>query len=101
MSSIMQGINKEIEKQIKKGVAEKLNASCANYYGNNKELQNMITKKDFADIIKNVKVSYTGGHLNISVDPKDKDAVKDEDKDRFDKFCNEFFSAIATEYFDK
>lgn len=101
MSNIMQGINREIEKQIKKGVAEKLNTSCANYYGNNKELQNMITKKDFADVIKNVKVSYTGGHLNISIDPKDENAVKEEDRDRFDTLCNEFFGVTVAEYFGK
>ncbi len=61
----------------------------------------MITKKDFADVIKNVKVSCTGEHLNISIDPKDENAVKEEDRDRFDKLCNEFLSVVTSEYFEK
>ncbi len=32
----MQGINREIEKQIKRDISERLNTSSGSYYGNNK-----------------------------------------------------------------
>ena len=52
--SIMDGIMKEAGKNLERDIAKKLNSSCGKYYNGNKKLREMISKEDFADVIKNV-----------------------------------------------
>ena len=99
--SIMSGIMKETGKKLEKDIAKKLNGSCGKYYNGNKKLQSMISKKDFANVIKNVNVSFRNGNLNVSVNPNDEDAVSGDDKKKFDDLCNEFFEETVSESFAK
>lgn len=71
MSGIMKAVNKNLERDI----AKKLNILCGKYYNSNKKLQEMISKENFADVIKRANVDFTNGNLNVSVDPKDDDIV--------------------------
>lgn len=59
----------------------------------------MISKEDFADVIKNVNVSFRNGNLNVSVNSKDEDAVSEQNKKKFDEICNKFFEQAVSEYF--
>ena len=59
----------------------------------------LISKEDFANVIKNVNVSFRNGNLNVSVNPKDEDAVSGDDKKKFDDLCNKFFEQAVSEYF--
>lgn len=97
--SIMDGIMKEAGKNLERDIAKKLNSSCGKYYNGNKKLREMISKEDFADVIKNVNVSFRNGNLNVSVNPKDEDAVSGDDKKKFDELCNKFFEQTVSEYF--
>ena len=97
--SIMSGIMKETGKKLEKDIAKKLSGSCGKYYNGNKKLQSMISKEDFANVIKNVNVSFRNGNLNVSVNPKDEDAVSGDDKKKFDVLCNKFFEQAVSEYF--
>lgn len=97
--NIMSGIMKETGKKLERDIAKKLNSSCGKYYNGNKKLQEMISKEDFADVIKNVNVSFRSGNLNVSVNPKDKDVVSEQNKKKFDELCNEFFNQVVSEYF--
>ena len=72
--SIMSGIMKETGKKLEKDIAKKL-------------------------VIKNVNVSFRNGNLNVSVNPKDEDAVSGDDKKKFDDLCNKFFEQAVSEYF--
>ena len=95
MSEIMKAVNKNLERDI----AKKLNSLCSKYYNSNKKLQEMISKENFSDVIKRANVDFTNGNLNVSVDPKDDDIVAEENKKKFDEFCNEFFNQAVSEYF--
>ena len=97
--SIMSGIMKETGKKLEKDIAKKLSGSCGKYYNGNKKLQEMISKENFTDVIKRSNVDFTNGNLNVSVDPKDDDIVAEENKKKFDEFCNEFFNQAVSEYF--
>ena len=78
--SIMSGIMKETGKKLEKDISKKLSGSCGKYYNGNKKLQSMISKEDFANVIKNVNVSFRNGNLNVSVNSKDEDNVSGENK---------------------
>lgn len=97
--SIMSGIMKETGKKLEKDISKKLSDSCGKYYNGNKKLQSMISKEDFANVIKNVNVSFRNGNLNVSVNSKDEDNVSGENKKKFDELCNEFFNQVVSEYF--
>lgn len=99
--NIMSGIMKAVNKNLERDIAKKLNSLCSKYYNSNKKLQEMISKEDFADVIKNVNVSFRNRNLNVSVNPKDEDAVSEQNKKKFDEFCNEFFNQSVSEYFAK
>lgn len=96
---IMGGIMKAVNKNLERDIAKKLNSSCGKYYNSNKKLQEMISKENFVDVIKNVNVSFRNGNLNVSVKPKDKDVVSEQNRKKFDEFCNAFFDQVVSEYF--
>ena len=95
----MSGIMKETGKKLEKDISKKLSGSCGKYYNGNKKLQSMISKEDFANVIKNVNVSFRNGNLNVSVNSKGEDNVSGENKKKFDELCNEFFNQVVSEYF--
>lgn len=97
---IVAGIEVLINKEIEKGITEKLNASCSKYYGKNKEIQNMISEKNFADTISRVTVTSNDGKVLMHIDPKDLNLVDEEYRVRFGEVCSEYFSEIASEYFN-
>lgn len=97
--NIMSGIMKAVNKNLERDIAKKLNSLCSKYYNSNKELQEMISKENFSDVIKRANVDFTNGNLNISVNPKDEDAVSGDDKKKFDDLCNKFFEQAVSEYF--
>lgn len=97
--NIMDGIMKETGKKFERDIAKKLNRSCGKYYNGNKKLQEMISKQDFSDVIKNVNVSFRNRNLNVSVNPKDENAVSEQNKKKFDEICNEFFNQAVSEFF--
>ncbi|MCI5849337.1 MAG: hypothetical protein MR001_06285 [Lachnoclostridium sp.] len=99
--NIMSGIMKAVNKNLERDIAKKLNSLCSKYYNSNKKLQEMISKEDFADVIKNVNVSFRNRNLNVSVNPKDEDAVSEQNKKKFDDLCNKFFEETVSEYFAK
>lgn len=97
---IMSGIMKAVNKNLERDITKKLNSLCGKYYNSNKKLQEMISKENFADVIKRANVDFTtNGNLNVSVDPKDDYIVAEENKKKFDEFCNEFFNQAVSEYF--
>ena len=97
--NIMSGIMKETGKKLERDIAKKLNSSCGKYYNGNKKLQDMISKENFADVIRNVNVSFRNENLNVSVSSKDKDAVSEQNRKKFDELCNAFFNQVVSEYF--
>lgn len=97
--NIMSGIMKETGKKLERDIAKKLNSSCGKYYNGNKKIQEMISKENFADVIKNVNVSFRNGNLNVSVSSKDENVVSEQNKKKFDELCNEFFNQVVSEYF--
>lgn len=97
---IVTGIEVLLNKEIEKGITEKLNASCSKYYGKNKEIQNMISEKNFADTISRVTVTSNDGKVLMHIDPKDLNLVDEEYRVRFGEVCSEYFSEIASEYFN-
>ena len=52
---IMSGIMKAVNKNLERDIAKKLNSLCSKYYNSNKKLQEMISKENFADVIKESK----------------------------------------------
>lgn len=97
---IVAGIEVLINKEIEKGITEKLNVSCGKYYGKNKEIQNMISEGDFADTISRVTVTFNNGKVLMHIDPKDLNLVNEEYRTRFGEVCSEYFGEIASEYFN-
>lgn len=97
---IVAGIEVLINKEIEKGITEKLNASCSKYYGKNKEIQNMISEKNFTDTISRVTVTSNDGKVLMHIDPKDLNLVDEEYRARFGEVCSEYFSEIVSEYFN-
>lgn len=96
---IMSGIMGEINKKLERDIAKKLNSSCGKYYNSNKKLQEMISKENFTDVIKNVNVSFRNGNLSVSVSSKNENAVSGENKKKFDELCNEFFNQVVSKSF--
>ncbi|WP_455504636.1 hypothetical protein [Clostridium sp.] len=97
---IVAGIEVLINKEIEKGITEKLIASCSKYYGKNKEIQNMIPEKNFADTISRVTVVSNDGKVLMRINPKDLNLVDEEYRARFGEVCSEYFSEIVSEYFN-
>lgn len=87
--------NQEIEKCI----TEKFKASSDTYYRNHKKIQNMISEKDFIEVINHVSVRFDNENMFICINPKGLDLIEPEHRARIIEACYEYLHRIASEYF--
>ena len=96
VSSIGVSINNE---EIEKYITEKIKASSSKYYRNHKKVQNMISEKDFIEVINHVSVRFDNENMFICINPKGLDLIEPEHRARIIEACYEYLHRIASEYF--
>lgn len=76
---IVAGIGLIIDNQeIEKCITEKFKASSDTYYRNHKKIQNMISEKDFIEVINHVSVRFDNENMFICINPKGLDLIEPE-----------------------
>ena len=96
VSSIGVSINNE---EIEKYITEKIKASSSKYYRNHKKVQNMISEKDFIEVINHVSVRFDNENMFICINSKGLDLIEPEHRARIIEACYEYLHRIASEYF--
>lgn len=87
--------NQEIEKCI----TEKFKASSDTYYRNHKKLQNMISEKDFIEVINHVSVRFDNENMFICINSKGLDLIEPEHRARIIESCYDYLHKFASGYF--
>lgn len=98
---IVAGIGLIIDNQeIEKCITEKFKASSDTYYRNHKKIQNMISEKDFIEVINHVSVRFDNENMFICINSKGLDLIEPEHRARIIEACYEYLHRIASEYFN-
>lgn len=97
VSSIGVSINNE---EIEKYITEKIKASSSKYYRNHKKVQNMISEKDFIEVINHVSVRFDNEEMFIGITSEGLDLIEPEHRDVGTQACYEYLHRIVSEYFN-
>lgn len=96
VSSIGVSINNE---EIEKYITEKIKASSSKYYRNHKKVQNMISEKEFIEVINHVIVSLNYEEMFIGITSEGLDLIEPDHRDVGTQACFKYLRQIASEYF--
>lgn len=88
--------NQEIEKCI----TEKFKASSDTYYRNHKKIQNMISEKDFIEVINHVSVRFDNENMFMCINSEGFNLIEPEHRARIIETCYEYLHRIVSEYFN-